>query len=383
MATAPAPRRGAASLPEPGRHPRREVRTSPTDPHYILRTTPQGTRDWPRVLGAILRLHNHEHSSKHKGVSLKTMNDRQKFLVGFFDELRKQTPFRDADPRNLGSRHVEVMVERWVSRGLATATIHNYLSFLRTFAGWTGKQGMVRSPEHYVGEGSPHAHRSQVASEDHSWSAKEVDALALISRVADADAWVGLQLELCYHFGMRGKEARHFRPHGCVIDRLNANPPDAAPFPGVQQFVRIANGTKGGRPRDVPLITDAQRDLLARCCAQVEPGMYVGYPGMSPLAAQSRFYYVVRKFGISKRELGIVVHGLRHEHINDRYEEDAGAPSPVRGGTNTSPESAQARLRAARVLGHGRLEVTTCYLGTMRVIPPLAANDEPATDPAP
>ncbi|KAK0039484.1 integrase domain-containing protein [Biomphalaria pfeifferi] len=338
-----------------------------------------GTRDWRRVLGAILRMHNHEHSSKHKGVSLKTMNDRQKFLMSFFGELRKETPFRNADPRDLGTRHIEVMVERWVARGLATATIHNYLSFLRTFAGWTGKHGMVRAPEHYVGETSPHAHRCQVASEDHSWSAKEVDALALIAKVAEADAWVGLQLELCYHFGMRGKEARHFRPHGCIVDRLSANPRDTEPFPGVEQFVRIAHGTKGGRPRDVPLLTDAQRDLLARCCARVEPGMYVGYPGYSPQAAQSRFYYVVRKFGISKRELGVVVHGLRHEHVNDLYEVDAGAPSPVRGGCNASPTSDHARRRAASVLGHGRLAVTTCYLGTMRVTSAGAANDEAST----
>ena len=382
MSTATLPRKGTASLPAPGRHARREVRTSPSDPHFILETLPKGTRDWPRVLGAILRLHNHEHSSKHKGVSLKTMNDRQKFLYGFFAELRKQTSFRDADPRHLGSRHIEVMVERWVARGLATATIHNYLSFLRTFAGWTSKPGMVLSPDHYVGEDSPHAHRSQVASEDHSWSAKEVDALALIARVSEADPWVGLQLELCYHFGMRGKEARHFRPHGCIIDRQDAMPRDTEPFPGVQQFVRIDHGTKGGRPRHVPLVTDAQRDVIAKCCARVEPGMYVGYPGISPLAAQSRFYYVVRKFGISKRELGVVVHGLRHEHVNDRYESDAGRPSPVRGGSNTG-DTTQARTRAARVLGHGRLEVTTCYLGTMRVVPPASANDEATKDATP
>lgn len=90
---------------------------------------------------------NHQHSTKHKGVSFKTMPDRQRLYASFFRELRHETPYRNLDPRQLANRHIEALVERWVARNLATATIHNYLSFLRSFGTWIGKPGMVREPE--------------------------------------------------------------------------------------------------------------------------------------------------------------------------------------------------------------------------------------------
>ncbi|MBY0366041.1 tyrosine-type recombinase/integrase [Roseateles aquatilis] len=371
------PRAGTVPGPDGGGHARRHAAGSARDPDAILARLPMGTRDYVRVLGAILLKHNHEHSAKHKGVSFKTMRDRERFLVSFFRELRRTTQYRRVDPRQLANRHIEAMLERWLARKLATATIHNYLSFLRTFAGWIGKPGMVREPQHYVGSESQHAHRSQVATRDHSWSAHEVDIASKIAEIAALDSWVGLQVELCAAFGMRGKEARHFRLHGAVIAREAANPRDATAFPECNAFLRIVHGTKGGRPRDVPIRTDAQRELLERVAASVAPGMYVGRPGMTAQQSQSRFYYVIRKCGISKKQLGVVAHGLRHQHVNDAFEADAGAPSPVRGATSRAAGDEAARQRAARLLGHNRLQVTSCYLGSPSTTrcPAEAAND--------
>lgn len=351
-------RPGAEGLPPLNGHAPREL-----DPDAVLAALPIGTSDYIRVLGAILQKHNRDHSRKHKGVSFKTMHDRQQFLVSFFRELRRETPYNNLDPRQLAGRHIEAMVGRWLQRGLATATIHNYLSFLRTFAGWIGKPGMVREPEYYVGSESPHAHRSQSADADRSWSARSIDVEAKIAEIAAFDPWVGLQVELCYRFGMRGKEARHFRPHGALLDRADAKPRDTEPFPEVEQFVRISHGAKGGRTRDVPVTTVEQRDLLDRCCNAVASGMYVGAPDMTSAQSRARFYYVVRKFGISKKDLGVVSHGLRHQYVNDGFERDAGRPSPVRGGRGKAPGDQRARTRAARALGHGRTRVTSCYLG--------------------
>ena len=233
-------------------------------PRRHRRVPALGTPDYLRVLGAILKKFNHLHSTKNKGASFKTMLDRQRLYASFFRELRHHTPYHNLDPRQLANRHIEAMVKRWVARGLATATIHNYLSFLRSYGSWIGKPGMVREPQYYVGTESPHAHRSQVATFDHSWAAKSVDIEAKIAEVSAFDRWVGLQLELCARFGMRPKEARHFRPHGAVIPRAAAIARDADAFPEHDTFLRISHGTKGGRPRDVPITSDAQRDLLAR-----------------------------------------------------------------------------------------------------------------------
>jgi len=379
-----APRPGTQGLPPANAHPRREKAGSLTDPDEILASLPLGTPDYIRVLGAILKKHNHEHAAKHKGVSFKTMVDRQRFLAAFFRELRRHTRFTNLDPRQLGGRHVEHMVKRWVERGLATATIHNYLSFLRTYAGWIGRAGMVREPEAYVGPESPHAHRVQSASTDSSWTARNVDIVAKIAEISAYDEWVALQLELCAEFGMRGKEARHFRPHEAVIPREAANPRDADAFPECETFVRLRHGTKGGRPRDIPLATAAQRALLDRVKAKVSSGMYVGRPGYTSQQSQARFYYVIRKFGISKKDLGVVAHGLRHQRVNDAFEEDSGGRSPVRGASGKPPRDEHARNRAARLLGHNRLQVTDCYLGSLterEELAPSLALASAANDP--
>jgi hypothetical protein len=54
------------------------------------------------------------------------------------------------------------------------------------------------------------------------------------------------------------------------------------------------------------------------------PGQFVGNADHSAVQAQHGFYYVVRKFGISKKKLGVVAHGLRHQKVNDVFGEEAG-----------------------------------------------------------
>ncbi len=205
---------------------------------------------------------------------------------------------------------------------------------------------MVREPEYYVGADSPHAHRTQVATSDASWDAKNIGIEAKIAEITAIDAWVGLRLKLCLAFGMRPKESGHLRPHGAVIGRAQANPRDAAAFPECAEFLRIQHGTKGGRLRDVPLTTDGQRELLARVTAAVAPGMYVGRPGFTSTQNASRFYYVIRKCGIAKKQLGVMAYGLRHQFVNDAYEAETGSPSPVRGGVGRPIGDTEARARA-------------------------------------
>ncbi|HEX5685703.1 MAG TPA: phage integrase N-terminal domain-containing protein [Ideonella sp.] len=354
---------------ESSNHLRRDAnaarRAMPRTPEEVLAFLPHGTSDWRSVLAALLKLHNGKHSTKDKGVSFKTMADRQRFYFGFFAELRRETRFK-IDPRQLRGKHVEAMVERWVERGLSTATIHNYLSFLRTFAEWLGKCGMVREPAFYVGSESPHAHRHQIATVDQSWSTHGVDIEATIQKVAQVDSWVGLQLELCHRFGLRPKEARHFRPHEAERTRAQALPADAEAHPECDTFVRLLQGTKGGRLRDVPVTTDEQRELLARLKRLVPPGGYVGRANKTALQNQHRFYYVVRRLGISKKVMGVVAHGLRHQLANDLFEEHAGVASPVRGGDVPTEAMASTRYRVSRLLGHARERAAAFYIGSRR-----------------
>jgi site-specific recombinase XerC len=381
MSSKNSPRTLHNGLPRTHTHSWRPPTGSPSDPDVVLASLPMGTPDYLRVIGAYFAKYNSQHSKKNKGVSFKTMHDRQRMVVSFFRELRHETPYRNLDPRQLANRHIEAMVARWLERRLSTATIHNYLSFLRTFAGWIGKSGMVREPEFYVGADSPHAHRSEVATEDRSWSAMNVDIAAKIAEIARFDHWVGLQLELEAGFGLRGKEARHLKPHGAIVTCDAASPRDAAAFPECRTFLHISAGSKGGRPRDIPIQTQAQQELLDRVMKLVPPGHYVGRPGFTSLQNQARFYYVIRKFGISKAELGVVSHGLRHQYANDHFEADAGGPSPVRGGTSRPEGNKPARTRVSRVLGHNRERASTGYLGSSAVMRSkgLKPNEPPMT----
>jgi integrase len=380
MSSPKRPRPGTNGLPRLDGHPPRERAGSIDHPDHVLKTLPIGTPDYIRVVGAILKKHNALHSAKHKGVSVETMVDRARFLVAFWRELRRKTKFNAVDPRQLNGRHVECMVARWLDRRLATATIHNYLSFLRTYAGWIGKPGLVRPPEYYVGADSPHAHRSYVATEDHSWTARNIDIEAKIQEVSAFDERVGLQLELCYRFGLRAKEARFLRPCEALVERDLALPKDAQAFPEAATFLRISRGAKGGRHRDVPIKTDAQRAALARAQALCPDGAHLGQPGLTAMQAQTRFYYVVRKFGISKRELGVVAHGLRHQRVNDDFSADAGERSPVRGATSASADDESARERATRLLGHSRTQITNCYLGSSTQLPQAVTVSTSSTD---
>ena len=78
---------------------------------------------------------------------------------------------------------------------------------------------------------------------------------------------------------------------------------------------------------------------------------------------KNHYYHVLRSCRITRVD-GLTGHGLRHGYANDRYQQLAGQPSPVRSGTTSDPDTDQAaRLEVAEELGHSRESVTTHYLG--------------------
>jgi integrase len=336
------------------------------DPDALLRKLPPGTSDTCRVLAALLAKFNHFHATKDKIVSHKTRQVRGDFYFTFFRQLRTKTKYRCTDPRQLGARHVGAMLEVWIEEGLEAGTIEVYLSYLRTFCDWIGKPNLVPSAIEHVGKRRAIPKRRQDTTTDKSWEAHGVDATAMIAKVTELDQWVGAQLALELHFGLRSKEARFFRPHDAVVERSSARVDDAEPFPEAQQFVRLRYGTKGGRVRDVAMVTDAQRQLLEQVKGMVPPGGFVGRQHHTPDQSENRYRWILRRAGITKKALRVTAHGLRHGYANDLYEDKAGAPSPVRGGTTRPELDDRARLAVARSLGHGRKRVAGYYIGAVQ-----------------
>lgn len=96
----------------------------------------------------------------------------------------------------------------------------------------------------------------------------------------------------------------------------------------------------------------------------------VGDPNLTLVQAQRRLRYVMERFGITKRDLHVVPHGLRHQFAASRYTELTGSLPPVAGGVGvTADADSAARQRVSALLGHGRPQITNAYLGRRQTSP--------------
>jgi integrase len=161
---------------------------------------------------------------------------------------------------------------------------------------------------------------------------------------------------LCYAFGLRIKEAMCFRPHRA--DRGDR--------------VAVRWGTKNGRPREVLIISPFQRAVLELAkdyARSADASTIPAEPATLPLRRWYwRFVYVVRRYGqVSTRQLGVTMHGLRHQHLNELYEHFAALERPLRRAQALSAAQAErdraARALVARQAGHARPAISTAYLG--------------------
>lgn len=335
-----------------------------------LEGIPLNPRRSSYVLQLILRQHNWQHSSKPKGVSNKTMAERTRFCCWLFDFLRDHPKHFKLDPRSFSGRHVDAVTRYWQDEArtgrMSPATIQTYFSFLKTFAGWIGKPKLLKPIACYFDD--PKLYQRRLAtSVDKSWRAKGIDAAAVIQEVEAYDVHAAASLKLMQAFELRFKESVMFRPHTDVITAAQAGKPDA----GIAFYLDTHRGTKGGRDRLFPINTAqhlAAIDYARRGTVGVNES--VSDPRLPLQQAMRRLRYVMERFGITRADLGVVPHGLRHQGAADDYEGMTGTPPPVAGGSAVDPAlDLQARREIAARLGHGRIAITNAYLGSRRIMP--------------
>jgi integrase len=312
-------------------------------------------------------------------VSFKTREERAEFLHRFFDVLENELAFSPPpDPRNVRERHVKAGVKFWQAEGLAPATIQTYLSFLRGFANWIGKPGLVRQPQYY-GLQPEEYQRHEAAQRDKSWSAQGIDIDRLIGELCRFDPYVGAAMRLVRTLGLRRKEAIMFRPHLCIV------PFEATGLPlhkrKADRYARIKAGSKGGRERFVALDTPERIAAIEHAQAVViASDGHMGHPSHSLEQALRRFNYVLEKFGVTQKDLGVTAHGLRHEVLIERFEAMTGQAAPVRGGARLPQETdAPARREVAALAGHSRKRASSAYLGGV-IAHRRKPGDAPATE---
>lgn len=300
---------------------------------------------WKKSLTAVLSQHNARRQDG-RTASVDTQRKRGEVLMLGFQQLQKK--YRIKDVTKFKGRHMQFLVDGWVKTGLSPSVIQNRISIFRQFATWTGKIGMIQASVHYVSDPSC-VRRSSIATSDKSWSPRGFDPVEILEQVRQIEPRVAMALLLQWAFGLRVRESLLFRPW----------------LADLGEVVDVSRGTKNGRQRMVRITTPWQRDVLDQAKALVQAqDESIAWPELSLKKARNRFYAVLRKTGICKKN-GITAHGLRHEFANVSFEELAGYASPVRGGPTPTDKAKErfARIETAERLGHSRESITTHYLG--------------------
>ena len=110
----------------------------------------------------------------------------------------------------------------------------------------------------------------------------------------------------------------------------------------------------------------------ARRVAQREDDS-ISDPRYTLVQAIRHLRYVMERFGVTKRDLGVTPHGLRHQYAGDEFHSETGEAPPVEGGRPVPKERDQAaRLNVSERLGHSRVEITAVYLGSSDSRQPVA-----------
>ncbi|NHQ86777.1 hypothetical protein HA050_11675 [Iodobacter sp. HSC-16F04] len=284
--------------------------------------------------------------SHHNIVSDETRDKKATTIFNAFKQLRG-LGYKIERSHSLGQKHLIALFSLWQNQNLSASTIENRVSVLRQFCCWMGKFGIVDDAKAQLSKPLPK--RAYGATSDKTWTGNGIDVLSKIEEVANENLIIGLQLKLQYHFGLRRKESWLFQP--CIADCLD--------------MIELSRGTKGGRGRVIAIKTVEQRQLLDTCRS-----LFKGKATMVPKTYktlkewENHYAYVLRKHGITKNELGISSHGLRHEFANEQYEKLEGGPSPIKGGVLRPQQDMTTRYRISQMLGHGRPYVTSCYISS-------------------
>ena len=301
--------------------------------------------DYEKVLlfqGFVLSMKRLEYELKqmtyhNRDGSYATQKRRRTSLSRFARELH-ELGFNQMSVHSLKRKHIDALLNLWFERGTSVGTIKNNMSFIRWWARKVGKEDIVPLDNQSLTIPS----RSLIPDETKAQylGQAELDSIQ--------DDRIRLSIELQQEFGLRKEECLKFTPS--YADR--------------DSFIQLKGSwTKGGRAREIPVLSTTQRDLLNRVASEAGTGSMI--PAESSYAFWNRHYdNVVAKSGLSN------LHGLRHGYAQRRYRVLTGWLSPFAGGPSRKEldrsqkeMDTRARLQVSSELGHNRLEITYVYLG--------------------
>ena len=301
----------------------------------------------------VLQTNRDKAAHQEKKVGCGTQEKRETVIKGFFSDLY-HLKYKIESIQNLKEKHLIAVFGFLEDQGQSPATIQNKISIMRTFCGWIGKNGMVRESTLYVKDKAS-VRRSMVVTEDKSWSGHGIDVLTKLPEIAQKDKWVALYLELCWAFGLRMQEALMLKP------RLAHE----------GEFIWVREGTKGDRPRVIPIENGIQRDVLERA-KQVADGKsgFLCKRGKTFAQRLRRFYTVMEALGITLSEAGVTAHGLRHQYMQESFKRLLGIDAPVKGGDLSRVDKDVFHVASQKLMeraGHTRETIGASYYGSRRI----------------
>jgi len=297
-------------------------------------------------------LKNQNHYTEHgKKVSNAQIYKRKNILINGFRRLR-DSQYRLNNVNNFRGRHFTYLFNSWMDQNLSASEIQNRASVFRVFGNiWLKKPGMIEKTEHYAGKNYHRVKRTAAATESRCWSDKNINPIEKIEEVSQYDQRVGIQLELQLVFLLRKKESFLLKPHQADFGEL----------------LHVQWGTKGDRERIVNIDNCEKKELIKRAKIITKNENDSMIPAEKSLRQwESHYNYVLRKFGITRAELGVTSHGLRHEGANKMYEKITGEKSSVQGGSIPVTKKKlieYAKDSISHQLGHARRDITSWYIG--------------------
>jgi integrase len=157
-------------------------------------------------------------------------------------------------------------------------------------------------------------------------------------------------VELCRELGLRSKEASLIDARAALSEALSRG------------TITVSEGTKGGRDRVIPVTSERQIEALSRA-AQAQGSDRSMIPSSESWKTwREGDLRAARE--IVREHTGEGLHGLRASYACERYQALTGSPAPVAGGSGVDRAlDREARAIIAEELGHGRIDVTSEYLG--------------------
>jgi site-specific recombinase XerC len=324
---------------------------------------------WKQKVNAIME------SAGTRRVNGKVASERTQTLtkevVNAAIRLLHELGYKIQDPKNLGERHIDILVKDWwYCKHKKIKTIQNELSRLRVFCAMLGKPGMVGAVQKYLPDVDPQLLKVRTAAQTtKSWSGHGIDLVTKFNQVDERDRRLGLMLRLELGFGLRREEVLKCNPHTQDFGHY------LQVFPGMG---------KGGRWRNIPITSGAQRALLDYIKERVAKNKPLGWEyseaGNAVTLEQNirRYENLMTSLGFTKADAGVTGHGLRAQFAENQALLLGLMPPTMGGdaGQMNSDDQTVVKVKVAQALGHNRPSVTSAYIGSFKVSGRGQADDQ-------